>query len=109
MFGGTIFTYGGIHTMMIRPHIHKLMDSDILGWHPDQMPRYWIQIVRGRNPWERKLSNIKGLHIRVRWFGIKFHFGHGQYGRNSISWGPFKAVFYWMDDYQTWLESWCGY
>ena len=72
------------------------MDSDVLGYEPDFPPRYWIRVAN------------KGLHIRLRWFGLSFHFGAGKYSR-GVSWGPFKAVLYRVDEYQTWLESWCGY
>lgn len=94
--------------MIIYPHINKLMDADVFGWHPDILPRYWVRLNRGRHPWVHKLSNITGLHVRLRWFGVCFHFGSGTYS-GGIAWGPFKCVIYKMDIYQEWLESWMGY
>lgn len=86
------------------------MDSDILGWHPDWPARYFIRVKWGRHPWEKKLSNINGLHIRLRWVGVCFHFGSGVYGGPcAFKIGAFKIVFYWMTEYQQWLESYMGY
>lgn len=106
---------------MIRPHINRLMDSDVLGWCEDP-PAWFIRFTRGRQPWIRKLSNINGLHIRIGRFGLVFHFGSGVYccvvnrwkrkdiGPPYTCWcGPFKACIYYQDEYQRWLESWCGY